>query len=583
MRLFFGLIAMLSVTVSGCNSPTESPDTSLHVQFGHCLGHVDPTLPNVGTAPTCRAALAERLGAATPEAPVNACLLLKGEGQQRVVRAPFRWETSGFLPLEHALPSAPASPSVAVFFIFDSPRVDCGGVDPTDQCQAVEGCVLRLHDEGVRARTDGAVIDFRSDVGVCNVGAGDFGIRQRCQGCSWPRAACEPGAEEIVPCGGACGARTRVCAAHCAWAESECVEGECVPASVEEQSCGRCGVRRRTCSLECAWSPFSECRGELSTCSPGEEESVPCGDCGLQRRVCDAECAWETGACEAPPDACAPGTIDDSACEPGGAKRVCNDVCEWTETPCDDPGPGCVLREMETVDCGVCGEQTRACEDDGDGGTRWGSYGPCEVSQTACRPDAVEERRCGVSVGICLPGSELRTCGAACQWGPWSECEGGVQPMDNDICANGIDEDCDGRDNANLDQYDLAAPNDDCRNPTRVLESTYEEGELIANVHNLLDRDVYQLRTEWVVEARWRGGGFVEFELEDVEGGRLNYALYPNLESCESGDNALLSGTTSSRARHGDFFSDEDVGEHVFLVIWAAGEMECRSSYSLEF
>lgn len=53
--------------------------------------------------------------------------------------------------------------------------------------------------------------------------------------------------------------------------------------------------------------------------------------------------------------------------------------------------------------------------------------------------DEGDRRECGPDVGACRPGRSI------CKSGNWVECVGSEGPLSpNDICGNGIDDNCDG-------------------------------------------------------------------------------------------------------------------------------------------
>ncbi len=50
-----------------------------------------------------------------------------------------------------------------------------------------------------------------------------------------------------------------------------------------------------------------------------------------------------------------------------------------------------------------------------------------------------DRRVCGTDTGVCEFGRSV------CRNGVWGECEGGVGPLADEICGDGLDNDCDGK------------------------------------------------------------------------------------------------------------------------------------------
>ena len=67
---------------------------------------------------------------------------------------------------------------------------------------------------------------------------------------------------------------------------------------------------------------------------------------------------------------------------------------------------------------------------------------------TACPFGNTETRTCGSDIGACKKGTNTRACGSDGEWGLWSTaCLGEITSI-TDICGNGVDENCDGSDQA---------------------------------------------------------------------------------------------------------------------------------------
>jgi len=334
-----------------------------------------------------------------------------------------------------------------------APNELCGN-DEDDDCngQTEEGCTTCSPDTSVpcsNACGDGeSVCDPNGQAGPCSSGtdcactAGETKDRP-CGNCGTETAACESGAfawsGECLGAGvctstiGAegnvdwracrlCGSQTRICSGDCTWGEwSECSqEGECDPSSpAEERGCtGACGVEARTCdAATCTWSDWSACN-ESGGCTLGDDQTQPCGNCGVKVSTCDSDCQWTAfGACSG-----------EGVCKP--------------ET-------------VETEKCGNCGERQRLCSSS----CGWGSWSECD-GEGQCTAGEEEVIGCGPSTtkGPCEQGTAVKKCSASCSWGPLGACIGAVFPKE-EICGDGIDQDCSGADKTQPDDWE---PNDTC-------------------------------------------------------------------------------------------------------------------------
>ena len=173
--------------------------------------------------------------------------------------------------------------------------------------------------------------------------------------------------------------------------------GDCQPGTIDIQECGRCGSKQRRCSDEGNWGELGPCEGE-GACQPGETRTSDCGECGTLEEFCLPVCEWEVGACVDDGE-CIPGATDEAACleGPGVRTRECTESCTW------GPHSEC---QREVCDPG----ETRSCY-----------TGP---------PDTQ-------GIGACSEGFQV------CEGESLGQCEGDVTPVD-EICADGIDNDCDG-------------------------------------------------------------------------------------------------------------------------------------------
>jgi hypothetical protein len=121
-----------------------------------------------------------------------------------------------------------------------------------------------------------------------------------------------------------------------------------------------------------------------------------------------------------------------------------SDGSHWNPDP--GPGPGddtqppdqCVTGDVLVRQCGNCGTTTSTCV-----GESWTPFSPC-TGQGACAAGAQESAACGTDAGACTAGIRTRSCTAACAWEPWTACGGAYVGPTEEVCANGIDEDCDG-------------------------------------------------------------------------------------------------------------------------------------------
>jgi len=197
-------------------------------------------------------------------------------------------------------------------------------------------------------------------------------------------------------------------------------------------------------------------------CTPGEEETRQCGqtdvgvcEYGEQSRVCESDGFWGSwGQCQGaiyPTEEICWNNLDDD-CD-GLVDEGCGD-CTPGET--DE-------RQCGTTNVGVCeyGTEDRVCDQNGN----WGSWQNCDaifpVEEICwnnldddcdglvdegcgeCTPGETKTKKCGTDVGVCEFGKKTKECDSQGNWGDWSECNGGIEPVE-EICWNNLDDDCDG-------------------------------------------------------------------------------------------------------------------------------------------
>ena len=303
---------------------------------------------------------------------------------------------------------------------------------------------------------------------------------------------CTPGDISTQPCGN-CGFVETLCEDGGTWGQSDiCLsEGVCAPGDIETQACGSCGTQTRTCDDACGWSEWSGCESG-GTCTPGDEEQQSCGTCGGQTRVCTEGCTWSDWSTCQEGSGCQLGDTQEQSCGFCGVKtKSCLESCgAWPDSwgPCMNEGV-CEPGEVESESCGMCGNRFRTCSD----ACQWSPWGSCN-DQGACSPGDEDQQSCGPSStqGMCTSGIQYRSCGGNCQWNAWNACAGAVFP-EVEVCANGIDEDCDGEDLSFPDSFE---PNNSCATCTLLNSNAEDEVDLedyilFAGFHDPNDTDDY--------------------------------------------------------------------------------------------
>ena len=415
-------------------------------------------------------------------------------------------------------------------------------------CQADSGSGCAVDEECENGRcVEGACYTFECDQGetrVCATECGDG--TEICAGgvfgsCDAPRPAaefCGDGLDQ--DCDGT--------------ADEGCED--CDPATAPDEICGD------DFDNDCDEEIDEEC----PDCQPDEREECN-NECGDGFRACDdgvfGECSAPLPAeevCDAEDNDC-DGTADEAlerGCSTscGDGTEVC-DLGEWVD--CDAPAVcDCDDGERDTQPCGLCGERTRTCVD-----SAWEDWGGCE-DEGECEPGELQYQDCGFgSLGICELGTQQRACSGSCAWAAWSPCAGSIDPID-ELCGDGIDQDCDGDD---LIEDDSFEPNDTCATAWDLgLEPVNERA--FGYMSSAADNDDYFV-FETVDQFSITTLEHIVITLEDIpRDADYDIYLYRGLDACEC--NAHL----ASSARPGD--SDEEIDWEESRVVGDDGNWYVR-------
>ena len=416
-------------------------------------------------------------------------------------------------------------------------------------------------------------------------------------------------------CAAPCGPGTQDCQVDGTWGACDTVDGcLCTPDTdtVRTIACGACGFRDSSCGVAGFWADDELCQSE-GECAAGEVEEIACGNCGQQTRTCEESCTWGTfGACTVPGDACTPDTIVIESCGACGAQtRTCDDTCQLGVASACDEDAGCFTGAQQTQPCGNCGERTSTCDDQctfgafgacidegvcspgeveteecGDCGTRsrtcssacgFGVFGAC-LEEGECTPGTVVTEDCGPSdeLGICQRGERTKECDDACSFSGFGTCDGAVFPS-NDLCGNGIDEDCDGSDFQLLDQFEL---NDSCgtahalgSDPNVFMQPTYDSVDDGADFFFFHGVDNFNtVSSEHILVS-----------LTNIPSGMdLDLYLYKDFASCVSGTPLLTSDNLNNEDERVDFtegFGGDDADYYIRVLPYFAPS--CFQPYTL--
>lgn len=441
-----------------------------------------------------------------------------------------------------------------------------------------------------------------TDAELCGDGEDNDCNGERDEGC----AVCTAPAAQAcdAPCGSA---GMQECRGDGTWGPCDTVDGcQCDPAvdTVRTIDCGACGFKDSSCAPDGLWADDAVCQSE-GVCTPDDVESVPCGDCGVQTRTCQADCTWgEFAACAVPADACVPDSVVTVSCGSCGTQtRTCDASCTLGAPSQCVEGTGCTLGEQQIQECGRCGEKIATCDasctfgpfgqcqNEGvctpgeidveacgncgyrervcGAGCSFGVFGACQ-EEGECAPDQQVNEACGPSttVGPCEQGTRTKVCNDSCRFEAAGACVGAVFPS-NEVCGNGIDEDCSGADLQVLDQFEL---NDTCatafrlRNPDGTddpnvyAQPTYDSVDDAADYFFFHGIDNSGLNTE-----------HVKVDLTNIPAGMdLDVKLYRNLADCNSDTPLAQSLNLDNADEHIDWseaFGSSDDSDYFIKVV----------------
>lgn len=235
--------------------------------------------------------------------------------------------------------------------------------------------------------------------------------------------------------------------------------GECVGCLPQEDKClaGQyCNPTIKQCEVGC--TDDTDCtQGSDQNCDVPTHKCVGC--------VTDTNCN-PGSICIS--DTCVPGCSDSQPCQAGFSccSSTCYDLsnneghCGDCTTICSKPAHAAPFCENGACGMGACEGVWADCDKNPENGCEWNTLqdGPC-----TCTPDEVQNCYFGapgtMNIGPCKAGTQV------CQPDglSWSPCLGQVMPA-SEICANNVDDDCDGlKDNAtDADGDGWSTCNGDC-------------------------------------------------------------------------------------------------------------------------
>ena len=240
--------------------------------------------------------------------------------------------------------------------------------------------------------------------------------------------------------------------------------------------------------------------------------------------------------------------------------------------------------ELDTEACGVgnCGTRQRTCGMD----CQWGDWSSC-LGEGVCSPGDTEDKACGESsTGICEMGTQVRTCNGTCQWNPWGSCLGAIYSKD-EICGNGIDEDCSGSDETYPDDYEFYGSN---TNNNSCANAYYLGVDPDKTIYPSIDNvtDTYDFFYFKAVDGVSTPVNLESIRVEVsnmVNGLDVDIYLYNGLADCQAGHSKALEksttdGSVDEKIKWTENFWSSDDGYYYVEVLRYAGN-SCFSPYKL--